>query len=207
MDTPVTATSSDRDRWMAWGGPVFFFLFFTVMVLGGEDVAEQLTGEDVLEAVGDRERKIMLGAMAAPLAAAALLLFTARLRSLIGSARAAKHVLLAGAVLYAMGLALNAVLDLALVSASREDLVGSASALNLIDNATWLPITMGAGLTLLGAGLAVLRTAVLPVWMGWIAAVGGVISLIGPGGFLGFFLGPLWIAVAGVMLGTRRDVA
>lgn len=203
----VDTNSADRDRWMSWAGLAFLLLFFTAMVLSGEDVGEKLSGKEVLDAVGDREDQVLLSAMVAPLAAAALLLFAARLRSLVGRAGAAKHLLLGGAIVYAISLAFTAVTDLALAGASRNHHEAAATALNLLDNATWLPITMGAGLTLIGAGLAVLRTLVLPAWMGWIAVVGGVISLIGPGGFLGFFLGPLWIAVAGVMLAVRKETA
>jgi hypothetical protein len=206
MESTVATTADDRDRWMAWAGPAFLVLFLVFMVLGGEDIAEKLTGKEVLDKVDDQKDSMMLGAMLAPLAGAALLLFTARLRSLVRPARAAKHVLLAGAVLYASSFAITAVVDLALASAAEEKQEGAAAALNLLDNATWLPVTMGAGLTLLGAGLASLRAAALPAWLAWIGIVGGVISLLGPGGFVGYFLGPLWVGAAGVVLATRRPL-
>ena len=43
----------------------------------------------------------------------------------------------------------------------------------------------------------------MPAWLGWVAVVVGVISLVGPGGFLGFFVAPIWTLVAGVMLSLR----
>jgi hypothetical protein len=48
-----------------------------------------------------------------------------------------------------------------------------------------------------------LRTATMPSWLGWIGLVVGVISLLGPGGFLGFFTAPLWIAATGLLLYFR----
>ena len=69
----------------------------------------------------------------------------------------------------------------------------------------WIPFIAGIAATLIGAGLTVLSSGVLPRWLGWVALVAGVISLAGPGGFLGFFVGPLWILVAGVLLFRRSD--
>jgi hypothetical protein len=64
---------------------------------------------------------------------------------------------------------------------------------------------------MLGAGITLLNAQILPRWMAWTAVVIGVLSLLGPGGFLGFFLGfflsPLWMVVAGIMLARRSAFA
>jgi hypothetical protein len=95
------------------------------------------------------------------------------------------------------------VLSLALLSSSDHNQPQVAQAANVLSNASWIPFIGGIAVTLIGAGMTVLRTRILPVWLGWVALVAGVVSLIGPGGFLGFFVGPLWMLVAGVMLGLR----
>jgi hypothetical protein len=109
-------------------------------------------------------------------------------------------VLLAGAVLWASGLLIGATTSLGVLTASDHGQSQVAQTMNVLCNDAWLPFIAGIAVTLIGAGLTVLATGVLPRWMGWVAAVTGVVSLAGPGGFLGFFVGPLWLLVAGVLL-------
>jgi hypothetical protein len=78
-----------------------------------------------------------------------------------------------------------------------------AQTLSVLNNENWLPFVGGTALILIGAGLTVLGSRILPAWFGWVGLVGGVISLFGPGGFIGFFLGPLWLLVAGIWLAVR----
>jgi hypothetical protein len=48
-----------------------------------------------------------------------------------------------------------------------------------------------------------LGAQVAPRWLGWAALVLGIVSLAGPGGFVGFFGAPLWILIAGITLAMR----
>jgi hypothetical protein len=67
-----------------------------------------------------------------------------------------------------------------------------------------VPFIAGIAIFMIGAGLALLGSRIVPVWLGWIALVVGVVSLAGPGGFVGFFAAPVWILVVGIVLAVRR---
>jgi hypothetical protein len=207
LDTAAFATVPDRDRWMAWGGVAFLLLFIAMMALGGDDIAEKSTGKQVVDAMNDGSDAVYISIFLAAPAVACLLAFTARLRDVTGGlGGAARHLLQYGAVLLSGAIAFDAVLTLGLVSSADHDQEGVAQTINVLSADDWIPFTIGAAMLLIGAGLSVLRSGALPTWMGWIALVVGVVSLLGPGGFAGFFIGPLWIGVAGVMLATRRPV-
>lgn len=204
MDSTLD-TAEDRDRWMAWGGLVFLLFFAFVFFTSGEELSDTEAGSKVIESLNDKRDLRNIAVFGAPVAIAALLLFTSRLRATLGSAAgAARHLLQYGAVIYSVAILLDSVLTLAMLNAADKDKEGVAEVLNAAWSADWIIFTTGIALLLLGAGLSILRTGVLPRWMGWIAAVLGVVSLLGPGGFAGFLLGPLWIGAASVMLATRR---
>ena len=204
MDTDNA--TADRDRWMAWGGLAFLLIFLAAMIASGDDISEDATGKEVLAAVsGHKDGSYIAVFLYAP-AVAALCLFGARFRSLLSPvAGAARQLFQYGLLLYAASLTIGAVLDLALVAAQDHGQEQVAETVNVLSNDFWIPMTIGTAILLIGAGLSVLRTALLPRWMGWVALVVGVISLLGPGGFAGFFVTPIWIAIAGVMLAVRKD--
>lgn len=195
----------DRDRWMAWAGLAFLILTAVMMFLSGSDIADGASGAKVVESIEADKDGLLVAVFLTPVAVAVLLLFTARLRGLVGpAAGAGRRLLQYGAVILASAMALGASIDLALITAADNNQEAVAQALNVLDSSTWMPFTIGLAILLTGAGMSVLRTGVLPAWMGWVALVVGVVSLLGPGGFAGYFLGPLWVGFAGSMLATRR---
>jgi hypothetical protein len=137
---------------------------------------------------------------------ALLLLWASHFRTVLGRAGGAGRKLFQyGAVLLAAGILVDAVFELAVTSASDNRQPAVAQTMNVLVNDSWIPPIVGMAVLLIGAGLGVVRAGLLPRWMGLVALVAGVVSLLGPGGFLGFFVGPLWIAASGVMLYTRKD--
>lgn len=192
-------------RWLALAGPLFAVVFIVaIFLLQGDTPEDQASGQEVVDFYVDNETQGLIGAFLAPLLAALVVLFFSHLRSLARERRvstgAGPTVMISGAVIWASGLLLGAVLELALVSAADNGQGEVAQALNVLSTTLWLPFIAGIAITLIGAGLTVLGSDFLPKWLGWVAAVVGVVSLIGPGGFLGFFVGPLWMLVAGVLL-------
>ena len=202
-------TGSRSARLLAWTGPLFAVLFL-VAVLGvqGDTPGEGASGQEVVAYYDGNETETLVSVFSAGPLAALLVLFFAHLRWLARERRVATGagptVMVAGSVLWAAGLLFGATLELALGIAADEDQEGVAETLNVLGNASWIPFITGIAVTLVGAALTVLTSDFLPRWLGWVAAVAGVVSLLGPGGFLGFFVGPLWMLVAGVLL-ARPD--
>jgi hypothetical protein len=80
---------------------------------------------------------------------------------------------------------------------------GVAAALFDAASAGFALFSMFAGLFLAGVAIVVLRSSVLPRWLGWLAAVAAVLSLIGPASPVGPIAFPfliVWIVAASVVL-------
>ena len=200
-----------NNRLLALTGPLFTVLFaVAVFVVSDEGPGEDATGKEVVAFVNDHDDQLFVGAFGGPLLAALIVLFFSYVRSVArrrGAEGAGPTVMVAGAAVWAAGLLLGSMLELAAVGAADDNLEQVAQTLNVLIESDWIPFIAGIAITLIGAGMTALRGALLPSWLGWVALVVGIIALIGPGGFLGFFVGPLWMLVAGIMLYTRSEEA
>jgi hypothetical protein len=131
---------------------------------------------------------------------------------------------LAGAV-FAATIAISEGLYLALVQGA-DDAEGDPAVLRtlvILDN--WVGgVTIPAGIAMfLGAAMAILTTRTLPAWLGWLAAVTGLLlvlsigavfddseeGVLGFAGFGGFLLFLVWVLATSIVLLMRagRDVA
>ena len=193
------------NRWLVWTGPLFTIVFIiAALVLQGSTPGEKASAKEVMDFYNSHQGRTLASVFLAPLASALLVLFAGHLRTLVRERHVAPgpgpSVLLAGAVLWASGILIGATMSLAVSSASDHGQGQVAQTMNVLSNDVWLPFIAGIAVTMIGAGLTVLTTGILARWLGWVAIVVGVISLAGPGGFLGFFVGPLWLLAAGVLL-------
>lgn len=199
--------NGSRTRWLALAGPVFGVLFVVMVLVSGDTPPEAASAGTVLAYYKDHKGQATLSAMLGPLAAALIVLFFAQLRALARAHAVAPGagptVMVAGAAVWAGGMLLAQTVQLGLATAADHGQAQVAQTLNVLDNDDWIPFITGIAVSLLGAGLTVLATGMLPRWLGWVALVVGVVSLAGPGGFLGFFLAPLWMIVAGVVAFLR----
>lgn len=193
--------SSSR-RLLALTGVVFAVLFAIAVITEGSTPGEKDSGQAVIDYYNSHQGKTLVGVFAGPALCALLLLFFSHLRDLARpqDAGVGPTVMIAGAVVWASGLILGSTLGLALTSSADHGQKEVAQTLNVLNAADWIPFIAGVAITLIGAGMTVLRTAFLPRWLGWVALIVGIISLFGPGGFLGFFVAPLWMLVVGVLL-------
>lgn len=198
-------------RWLPLAGPLYAVLAIVlIFFVAGDSPGDKASGQTVMDFYNSHQTSTVIVAFSGPLLAALLILFFADLRSVARERRispgAGPTVMIGGAVVWASGLLLGSSMELALFAASDHDQGQVAQTLNVLSDSMWLPYIAGHAITLIGAGLTVLSSDLLPRWLGWTAAVVGTISLLGPGGFLGFFVAPLWMLVAGVLL-ARPEAA
>jgi hypothetical protein len=205
----VVVNGSRASRWLVWTGPLFAVVFIVVgMVLEGNAPGEKASAEEVVKYFNAHHDRSLAQVFLAPALAAVLLLFASELRTrarALGVHGVGPSVLLSGAILWASGILVGSVLDLGLVSSSDHDQPQIAQTLNVLSNDDWIPFIGGLAIFLIGAGITVLGSRMLPKWLGWVALVAGIVSLAGPGGFIGFFVAPAWILVAGIVLGIRAN--
>jgi hypothetical protein len=197
-------------RLLALTGPLFFVLFaVAIFAFDGDGPGAGASAQTVVGYARDHDTDLLVNAFGgAPLAALVVVFFShlrAVARQRVGAEGAGPTVMVAGAVLWSAGMLFGSTLDLAALDMGDKRVAGAAQALNLLLEASWLPFIVGIAITLIGAGMTALGTGVVPRWLGWIALVVGIIGLAGPGGFACFFVGPLFMLVAGIMLYVRQD--
>jgi hypothetical protein len=138
----------------------------------------------------------------------ALLLFAGALRSYLrrspGNDGLAALVL-AGAVVMSVTAIMISGIEYGLVNHADRLSPEMARTLNFLTNEMFVPILAGAFVFGISAGLAIIRGALLPVWLGWVAIVLAIVALIPPIGF-GAFLGfVVWSLVVSIIMFTRFE--
>lgn len=110
-----------------------------------------------------------------------------------------------GAILFAGGIALTAGIGVALKDAKHLDPI-AVQALHALFVDLFAPLSLGIAAFLVGNGIAIIRTAALPKWLGWLALPIGLIGLAPePLGDLGFVGLGIWMLIAGVLLVAPGD--
>ncbi|HJQ42601.1 MAG TPA: hypothetical protein VJ831_05925 [Jatrophihabitantaceae bacterium] len=191
---------------LVWCGPVFAVLFLALSFASGDGPGEKASGAKIIDYYDDHRGILEATVFLAPLAVALLIGFAAAVRA------RARHqnengvgpsIMLAGAAVWSAGMLLGSMITLGQLDASDHKHSEAGIALNDLANASWVPFIGGIAVFLVGAGITALTSRLLPAWLGWLAFVVGIVSLAGPGGFVGFFGAPLFMLIAGVVLSTR----
>lgn len=139
-------------------------------------------------------------------AAAAFLAWAVQVRSALflaeGGTATRATLGLVGSVVFAVGLAIFAGLSFALGDVPDKLDPSSVQTLHVLSEDMFPALAVGTLITLFGFGLATLATGALPVWLGWLAVIGGVFSLT-PLWFVPFIALGVFILVTSVLLATR----
>ena len=192
-----------RDWWVPLTGVAFVVLALVAVFVGGEPPDADSPVQEIVDHYRDNEDAIFAGALLLGLAGTLLIFFAGVLRKVLREAEGEGGVLslvaFAGAVVLAIGAAIDGTISIAL--ADKADTIDPAAvqALQALWDNDFLPLAMGTAVFLFASGLSIVRHAALPKWLGWAAILFAVISLT-PIGFAGFIGGAVWILVVSVLL-------
>jgi hypothetical protein len=141
------------------------------------------------------------------LAFAFLLLFAGSLRSFLRRAPAAEalsSLVLAGAAVLAAGAGVYFGFDYTLATTSGHLAPAAAQALNVLALKLFLPVSAGGFVFGIASGLAILRGAQLPKWLGWLAILIGL-ATVTPAGLAGIVALIFWTAIVSVLVWRRSE--
>lgn len=190
------------ERWVPLTGILAALLLASVIFLpSAPDTADG--GQTVLDFYVKNKTNQTIGAWLIFDGALFMVFFAASLRSFLrrSSDKNEGLAILAfgGGVGMAVGLAVLAAVMIGLVDNTTALEPVAAQALNALSDGIWLPFILGQAILFFGAGIAIVRSGSLPVWLGWIAILIGLVSMT-PVGFLGFFVGLIWIVVVAILM-------
>ena len=188
-------------------GVLYAALFIIAMGIGGSAPEQDAPGAEVITFYQSHHTALTVSCFVTVAAAIAFVFFAGALREALrrddGKGDWLPTVAFGGGVAYAIALSLFAVGQAALLKGADLGNVEMARTLNVINSANFFPAMAAVSVVLLAGGIAALQTNALPRWLAWVATVVGALSVLGPLGFAGFFLLPLWSLVAGVILSRR----
>jgi hypothetical protein len=124
------------------------------------------------------------------------------LRDAEGSGGSLSTVAFGGSIVAAASFAIVGTLLLALTDLADDIVPAATQAINGIVWDYYTPFLVGMSTFALASGIAVVRTRVVPQWLGWIAVILGIAGLT-PFGFFGMLGTLAWILVVSIWLVIR----
>ena len=198
------------ERFAPLAGVVFFLLAVAAGIVGGETPsADDPTGE-VVSFWEDEEGKQIAASLLIAWASLFFVWFAASWRAAIagaeGGAGRLASIVYGGALIFATGAALLAGLSFGAAETAGDVPPAVTQTLSVLSSELFFPLAVGISLFLLGSGVAILRTRVLPVWLGWVALLLGILAVT-PAGFFAFLAAILLTVVFSILLFLRAGAA
>lgn len=191
-------------------------LAFVVLVLVGFTFSGEPPDptDDSAQAIVDfyveNEGSQMLGAILAGIGATLFVFFGGVLRRTLRAAEGEGGVLsavaFAGTVMFALGLALDGTITIALTETASDIDPIAVQALSALWHNDFLPFAVGLQTFLLATGISVVRHGALPKWLGWVAIVVALLAVT-PLGFAAFIGSGILVAIMSVVMALRARAA
>jgi hypothetical protein len=197
---------SDRvSRFAPLTGLVFVALAVASLLTEKESPGAKASGAKVIVFYTANSSHQKTSAFLFVLAAVFFLFFAASLRGYLretASAERLSALVLGSAVMFAVGITIISGIEFSLAEVPKHLEPAAAQALNVLGDELFFPLAVGAAVFGIAAGLAIVRGARLPTWLGWVAVVLGIAGLT-PAGEVAFFGFIAWIAVVSVLIYLR----
>jgi hypothetical protein len=198
---------SDRlSRLAPLTGVIFAVLVVVGVFTSGETPNANASPAKVLAYYGSHRSEVETSAILFALAFLFVVLFAGSLRSYMRRTAAAEGlaaIVLAGGVLMAAGVLTGAGVEYGLAHNLGQLAPATAQTMNLLSQELFLPVLGGAFLFAIGSGLAILRGARLPTWLGWVAIVLAIAVLIPPASFLALLVFAIWSVIVSILIYRR----
>lgn len=196
-----------KERMLPLTGVLFVVLLIVGFAIQGEPPDADSDVQEIVDHYVDKKDAIWASASVLLIAVTSLLFFASYLRNRFADASGDRSLLpglvLVGASIFAVGGAIDTTIQIALAEAAEDIDPVAVQALQALWDNDFIPLALGVIVFLLSAGIAAVRTGVLPAWLGWIAIALAVIGFT-PIGFAAFIGMGLWIIATSVLLAVRE---
>jgi hypothetical protein len=201
---------SDRlSRFAPLTGLIFAALFVVVTLTEKETPEAGAGGAKVIAFYAANHSHIKSTDFLLAIAFIFFMFFAASLRGYLRRTPAAEPLsalVLAASVLLTAGIAILVGIEFSLAENYGELEPAAAQVLNVLSNELFFTVVIGACVFGISAGLAILRGARLPKWLGWVIIVLGVASPT-PAAEIALYGLFIWIAVVSILIFLRSAPA
>lgn len=191
-------------RWSPLSGLLFVALILASMFSSSGSPDDKASAEKVIQFYSNHQTGERVSGLLTVIAVVVGVFFFGllrhRLRQRPGNEQYAA-MMFGGAILFAAGGCLSAGIQWTLADVPKRLNSGAAQSLNLIENnLTFALTTAGISALTLTTAIALLRSRMMPRWIGWFSVAIGVVALAGPLGWFAFLaMGP-WLLVMSIAL-------
>ena len=187
-------------------GVGFILLGIVSFIVGGEPKSADEPVREIVNFYVDNKNSIQAGAFIGVAATLLLVFFGAYLRGVLRAAAPEGEILslvaFAGLVVVAIGFAIDTTILIALSEAADDINPVAVQSLQALWDNDFVPLLLGVLMFLWGTGLTVIRTGVLPKWLGWVMILLGVAGLT-PIGFVSAIGAAILVLVLSILLSLR----
>ena len=199
--------NSNSRQWLVpLTGLGFILVGILSFIVGGEPKSADDPAREIVSWYVDNKDSVEVGAILSVVAGVLLVFFGAYLRDVLRAAGPGTDglslVAFMGFVVVAVGMAIDGTIMFAAAEAAEDVPAASLVALQALWDNDFLPFILGVELFLWGTGLAVVRTGVLPKWLGWVMIVLAVVGFT-PIGFVAAIGSALLVLILSIWLSLR----
>jgi len=189
-------------RWVPLTG-IASILIIIAGVLFGEPPDSTNPPQEIVDFYVDHATKLQLGTIVFAIAAILFVVFGSYLRTVLdrgeGSTGILSTVAFAGAAIFAVGVAIDGMIIFAITEAADHLEPTQIQTLQALWDNDWMPLLLGVTIFVLASGLSIILHKSLPVWVGWLALVIGIVGLT-PVGWIAFMATGIWVIIVSVLL-------
>ena len=185
-------------------------MFFVVLLVtsgprAGTQPESSATGASVIAYAKSHQNGIRVSAVLVGLSLFVGLFFYGHLRAFLRrdpDVEGLAAIAFGGAVLFATAGGVVSGVGLALAEQPDKLDPAAAQTLNLLYMDIPLVLFIGIGILMFASGWAIVRSRLLPVWIGWLGLVFGVVAVF-PLGFFAFLGAGVWTLIVSILLTMR----
>jgi len=200
----------DREWLVPLTGVAFIVLGIVSFIVGGEPKSADEPVREIVNFYVDNKDSVEAGAFIGVAATVLLVFFGAYLRRFLragaGEGEMLSLISFVGIAIVAVGFAIDTTILIALSEAADDINPIAVQSLQALWDNDFVPLALGVLLFLWGTGLSVIRSGVLPKWLGWVMLVLGVLGLT-PIGFVSAIGTAILVLVLSILLSVRARSA
>jgi len=189
-------------RWLPLTG-ILSIVLIIAGVLFGEPPDASNPPQEIVDFYVDNATKLQVGTIVFAIAAILFVVFGAYLRTVLdrgeGSTGILSTVAFAGAVIFAVGVGIDGMILFGITEATDNLEPTQIQTLQALWDNDWMPLLLGVTMFVLACGLSIILHKSMPVWVGWLALLIGIVGLT-PVGWIAFMATGIWVLIVGVML-------
>jgi hypothetical protein len=188
-------------------GAAFFVLLLVAVLIDSNSLKGSSSGAKVLAHYAAHRNSTRASGLLTVLAVFVGVIFFGLLRDYLrrhDGSRGWTATAFGGALLFAASGGLSAGVKFALAESPSHTSPAAAQALNLISmDMTSGLLVAGLAIMFFAFGLAILKSALLPAWLGWVAFPLALCALIFPLGFIAFIGAGVWTLIVSIVMWQR----